>query len=92
MKILRLLTRTKGITIKDLSKQSGVTQSTLHNLLSGRSAGHREKLGRIAHVLGVPVAFLFVTDEMTDAIEKGIYRNLKIVITQILRKEVEQNP
>ena len=74
----------KGLKDAHVAEQSGIGRSTFSDWKSGRSEPKREKLEKIADVLGVSVEYL-MTGETAD----GYYYDPE---TAALAQEIYQNP
>lgn len=65
MNELNTLIEQRGISIYKVSKDTGISQSTLYDFANGRHLPKPATLQRIADYFGVPLSF-FTTGEMTE--------------------------
>ena len=87
--IIRELCISRGLSLKDLAKKSGITEVTLYNIINNNQ-GRSSNIEAIAHTLNVPIGLLFgedtkenysVSGELTDYLEGHIDR---------LKKELQE--
>lgn len=64
---LRLARRTKGLTLKDLARQSGCSESLLSKVENGRALPSLPLIHRLVHVLETNISWLFEEVEPDDA-------------------------
>lgn len=79
MKILVWEMRTsKGFTLMELSKKSGIGKSTINNIENGKVSPTLFQLEMIAIALGVKITDLFESEYKTNASSRGYINSWRI--------------
>lgn len=81
---LRSLRKMRGLTLKDVATQTGVTQSLISAIERGQTNPSLETLRRLAHVLSVPIFHFFLEDTRSSqlVVRRGMRRVLTLPFSQ----------
>ena len=82
---IKELLRVKGLTYKDLAQQTGISPTTILNIMNARSKLTVDNMKRIAEVLGVSISYFF--DEGGSGIQvanNGVVSSSNVEIKQVI--------
>lgn len=88
--ILDSLIRSKGISARQLSKDTGIAQSTLSNYLQGKSVQKSEHLVKLADYFSTSIDYLLIGKErkapsLEEALTEHLYSGyLKVKIEKVI--------
>lgn len=88
--ILQKLLKDRGISARELSRQTGIAQSTINNFLSGRGPQKPEQILIIARYFGTSMEFLLFGEDsrqptLDDVFTEGLFEGwLKVKIERAI--------